>query len=146
PLLLFPIRSGDGDARARAGRPGRRRRPPPDRRRGPVVLRRPRQQLRHALGGGDGRRLPGGSRLARARDRYRLLPDEALGRRLLRPPARAGLRPGRPDGDPVLGLLAALAPDGRRALANCTDPSAMQSMVSEEWAGRAVELTTDGTV
>src|SRR5581483_8151425 len=50
------------------------------------------------------------------------------------------------DGDPVLGLLAALTPDGRRALANCTDPSAMQSMVSEEWAGRAVELTTDGTV
>jgi len=50
------------------------------------------------------------------------------------------------DGDPVLGLLAALTPDGRRALANCTDPSAMRSMVSEEWAGRAVELATDGTV
>jgi acetyl-CoA C-acetyltransferase len=50
------------------------------------------------------------------------------------------------DGDPVLGLLATLTPDGRRALANCTDPSALASMVSEEWAGRPVELTTDGAV
>ena len=50
------------------------------------------------------------------------------------------------DGEPVLGLLAGLTPDGRRALANCTDPSALASMVSEEWAGRAVQLSTDGTV
>jgi len=49
-------------------------------------------------------------------------------------------------GEPVLGLLAGLTPDGRRALANCTDPSALESMVSEEWPGRSVELTTDGTV
>jgi acetyl-CoA C-acetyltransferase len=50
------------------------------------------------------------------------------------------------EGEPALGVLATLTPDGRRALANTTDPTALGSMVSEEWAGRAVELTTDGTV
>ena len=50
------------------------------------------------------------------------------------------------EGDPALGVLTTLTPDGRRALANCTDPSALVSMVTEEWAGRPVELTTDGTV
>jgi len=50
------------------------------------------------------------------------------------------------EGSPALGLLTALTPDGRRALANCTDPSALASMTAEEWAGRPVELTTDGTV
>jgi acetyl-CoA C-acetyltransferase len=50
------------------------------------------------------------------------------------------------DGAPGLGLLSTLAPDGRRALANCTDPSALASMTTGEWAGRTVELTTDGTV
>ncbi len=50
------------------------------------------------------------------------------------------------EGEPALGLLATLTPDGRRALASCTDAPALQSMVSEEWAGRSVELTTDGTV
>ena len=50
------------------------------------------------------------------------------------------------EGTPALGLLTALTPDGRRALANSTDPSVLASMVTEEWAGRAVELTTDGTV
>jgi acetyl-CoA C-acetyltransferase len=50
------------------------------------------------------------------------------------------------EGDPAVAVLTTLTPDGRRALANCTDPSALASMVTEEWAGRAVELTTDGTV
>ena len=50
------------------------------------------------------------------------------------------------DGGPALGLLSTLTPDGRRALANCTDPSAVESMTTEEWAGRTVELSTDGTV
>ncbi|MCA1846557.1 MAG: enoyl-CoA hydratase, partial [Actinobacteria bacterium] len=50
------------------------------------------------------------------------------------------------DGDPALAVLTALAPDGRRVLANGTDPSAMASMATEEWAGRSVEFTTDGTV
>jgi acetyl-CoA C-acetyltransferase len=50
------------------------------------------------------------------------------------------------ESDPVLGVLAALTPDGRRALANTTDPSVLASMTVEEWAGRPVELTTDGTV
>ena len=50
------------------------------------------------------------------------------------------------EGEPAVGVLATLTPDGRRALANTTDPSVLGSTVSEEWAGRAVELTTDGTV
>ncbi|MGH9008868.1 MAG: hypothetical protein ACRDYF_03370, partial [Acidimicrobiia bacterium] len=50
------------------------------------------------------------------------------------------------EGDPAVAVLTTLTPDGRRALANSTDPSALTSMVTEEWAGRAVELTTDGTV
>ncbi|MCA1843098.1 MAG: hypothetical protein LC792_07875, partial [Actinobacteria bacterium] len=50
------------------------------------------------------------------------------------------------EGEPALGIMAALTPDGRRALANSTDPSTMKSMVTEEWAGRSVELITDGTV
>jgi acetyl-CoA C-acetyltransferase len=50
------------------------------------------------------------------------------------------------EGEPAVGLLAAGAPAGRRALANTIDPSVLASMVSEEWAGRSVELTTDGTV
>jgi hypothetical protein len=45
-----------------------------------------------------------------------------------------------------LAVLSTLTPDGRRALANATDPSALASMTTEEWAGRPVELTTDGTV
>ena len=50
------------------------------------------------------------------------------------------------ESEPVLGVLATLTPDGRRALANTSDPSALASMTTEEWAGRPVELTTDGTV
>ncbi|MEW6477630.1 MAG: hypothetical protein AB1679_35745 [Actinomycetota bacterium] len=50
------------------------------------------------------------------------------------------------EGEPVLGVLATLTPDGRRALANATDPATLASMVTEEWADRSVELTTDGTV
>jgi acetyl-CoA C-acetyltransferase len=50
------------------------------------------------------------------------------------------------EGDPALAVLATLTPDGRRALATSTDPSAMVSMTRQEWAGRTVELTTDGTV
>jgi acetyl-CoA C-acetyltransferase len=50
------------------------------------------------------------------------------------------------EGNPALGVLATLTPDGRRALANTTDPSALASLVTEEWAGRSVALTTDGTV
>ncbi|MGH9038645.1 MAG: hypothetical protein ACRDZ3_00260 [Acidimicrobiia bacterium] len=49
------------------------------------------------------------------------------------------------DGSPTLGVVAALTPDGRRALANCFDPAALAAMTTEEWAGRRVELTTDGT-
>jgi acetyl-CoA C-acetyltransferase len=50
------------------------------------------------------------------------------------------------DGNPALGLVAALAPDGRRALANCHDPAALATMTTEEWGGRQVHLATDGTV
>jgi acetyl-CoA C-acetyltransferase len=50
------------------------------------------------------------------------------------------------EGDPAVAVLSTLTPDGRRALANSTDPSAMASMVTEEWTGRQAELSTDGTV
>lgn len=50
------------------------------------------------------------------------------------------------EGEPAVGVLATLTPDGHRALANSTDPSVLSSMVTEEWAGRTVELITDGTV
>jgi acetyl-CoA C-acetyltransferase len=50
------------------------------------------------------------------------------------------------DGNPVLAVLSTLTPDGRRALANATDPDALASMTTAEWAGNAVELRTDGTV
>jgi acetyl-CoA C-acetyltransferase len=50
------------------------------------------------------------------------------------------------EGDPAVAVLATLTPDGRRALAISTDPSAMVSVTTEEWAGRAVELTADGTI
>jgi len=50
------------------------------------------------------------------------------------------------EGDPALAVLTTLTPDGRRALVNSTDPSVLKSMVTEEWAGRPVELRTDGTV
>jgi acetyl-CoA C-acetyltransferase len=50
------------------------------------------------------------------------------------------------ENDPVLGVLTTLTPDGRRALANSTDPSLLASMTTEEWAGRTVDLVTDGAV
>ena len=50
------------------------------------------------------------------------------------------------EGDPTVGVLATITPDGRRALANTSDRSILVSLTTEEWAGRLVELTTDGTV
>ena len=50
------------------------------------------------------------------------------------------------EGDPSLGVVAALTPDGRRALANAGDPDVLASMTTEEWAGRTVSLVTDGSV
>jgi acetyl-CoA C-acetyltransferase len=50
------------------------------------------------------------------------------------------------DGTPALGVVAALTPDGRRALANCHDGAILTAMTSEEWAGRQVQLATDGAV
>jgi acetyl-CoA C-acetyltransferase len=49
------------------------------------------------------------------------------------------------DGTPTLGVVAALTPDGRRALANCHDAADLANMTTEEWAGRQVQLATDGT-
>jgi acetyl-CoA C-acetyltransferase len=49
-------------------------------------------------------------------------------------------------GEPALAVVAALTPDGRRVLANAADPGVLASMTTEEWAGRPVELRTDGTV
>lgn len=49
------------------------------------------------------------------------------------------------EGAPTLAVLTTLTPDGRRALANATEPAVLASMTAEEWAGRAVRLRTDGT-
>lgn len=49
------------------------------------------------------------------------------------------------EGTPALAVAAALTPDGRRSLANSTDPAVLASMTTEEWSGRQVEFTTDGT-
>ncbi|MDQ3944245.1 MAG: hypothetical protein M3357_03660, partial [Actinomycetota bacterium] len=49
------------------------------------------------------------------------------------------------DGTPAVGVVAALTPDGRRALANCHDAAALATMTTEEWGGRPVQLATDGT-
>jgi acetyl-CoA C-acetyltransferase len=46
----------------------------------------------------------------------------------------------------ALAVLSTLTPDGRRALANTTDAGVLTSMTTEEWAGRSIELGTDGTV
>ncbi len=51
------------------------------------------------------------------------------------------------EGDPAVGLLATTHPRrSPRPWPTAPNPSALASMVTEEWAGRAVKLTTDGTV
>ncbi|MGH8992949.1 MAG: acetyl-CoA acetyltransferase [Acidimicrobiia bacterium] len=49
------------------------------------------------------------------------------------------------DGTPESAVVTALTADGRRALANCFDEAMLVAMTTEEWAGRPVQLTTDGT-
>jgi acetyl-CoA C-acetyltransferase len=50
------------------------------------------------------------------------------------------------DGTPALAVVALLTADGRRVLANTSDPSMMESMTREAWEGRAATITTDGGV
>jgi acetyl-CoA C-acetyltransferase len=50
------------------------------------------------------------------------------------------------EGAPAVAIVSTLTPDGRRALANTRDPSAMQDMTEKAWEGRHVTLRTDGTV
>jgi acetyl-CoA C-acetyltransferase len=50
------------------------------------------------------------------------------------------------EGAPAVAIVSALTPDGRRALANTRDASAMHEMTEKAWEGRAVELRTDGAV
>ena len=49
------------------------------------------------------------------------------------------------DGSPNVAIVAALTPDGRRALANLRHPDAMLDMTEHAWEGRRVALTTDGS-
>ena len=44
------------------------------------------------------------------------------------------------DGTPALGIVSLLTPDGRRALANSTDPELLTSMTTEPWEGREVRV------
>lgn len=48
------------------------------------------------------------------------------------------------DDMPTIGILSVLLADGRRALANCTDPDTLRAMVAEPWEGRRVNLQADG--
>lgn len=48
------------------------------------------------------------------------------------------------DGTPVLAIVAALTPDGRRVLANSRDPETLRSMSEQAWEGRGVTISTDG--
>jgi acetyl-CoA C-acetyltransferase len=48
------------------------------------------------------------------------------------------------DGAPTIGIISALLDDGRRALANCTDPDTLLAMCDEAWEGRTVSLRPDG--
>jgi len=49
------------------------------------------------------------------------------------------------DGAPSAAILAAITPDGRRAMANSHDVETMTEMTRTPWEGRTVELTSDGT-
>jgi acetyl-CoA C-acetyltransferase len=50
------------------------------------------------------------------------------------------------EGAPAIAIVSTITPDGRRALANTRDTSAMQDMTEKAWEGRRVTLRTDGTV
>jgi len=50
------------------------------------------------------------------------------------------------DGRPAFATMTALTPDGRRALANATDPALLSSMITEEWVGREVVLHGGGPI
>ena len=50
------------------------------------------------------------------------------------------------EGAPAVAIVSTLTPDGRRALANTRDASAMQDMTEKAWEGRRVTLRTDGNV
>lgn len=49
------------------------------------------------------------------------------------------------DGEPHLGIIAALTPDGRRVLANAHDADVFADMVTTPWEGRTVSITTNGS-
>jgi acetyl-CoA C-acetyltransferase len=49
------------------------------------------------------------------------------------------------DGTPSLGIVTAMLPDGRRAIANARDTDMLHAMTTEPWEGRTVTLTNDGT-
>jgi acetyl-CoA C-acetyltransferase len=48
------------------------------------------------------------------------------------------------DGEPTVAIVSLLTGDGRRALANTSDPDAMRSMTEHAWEGRSVQVSTDG--
>jgi acetyl-CoA C-acetyltransferase len=48
------------------------------------------------------------------------------------------------DGTPTIGIVSVLLPDGRRALANCSDADTNLAMCAEPWEGRTVTLRPEG--
>jgi acetyl-CoA C-acetyltransferase len=49
------------------------------------------------------------------------------------------------DGTPTVGIVTALLPDGRRAIANARDADILGDMMREPWEGRTVKVANDGT-
>jgi acetyl-CoA C-acetyltransferase len=49
------------------------------------------------------------------------------------------------DGTPSIGIVTALADDGRRVIANARDVDALRNMTTETWEGRRVKITNDGS-
>ena len=50
------------------------------------------------------------------------------------------------DGEPAIGLVACLLPDGRRTWANTNEPGLMKAMTLEEFVGRTAALKEGGQV
>ena len=44
------------------------------------------------------------------------------------------------DGSPAQGIIAAISPDGRRALLNTSDKQILTSMTEEAWEGREIQV------
>jgi acetyl-CoA C-acetyltransferase len=92
-------------------------------------------------------------------DGFRRVPSDATQERVDALPRResAGLVDGEAtleatsvahsrEGDPASGLVTALLPDGRRAVATADDPELLRAFTVESWEGRRIRVINDGSV